>query len=374
MHIILDLDNSSKDYTPASSIFFEDTIIEMARRHTDHSFILITVKQGKDISSLPANVTVHLIKNRLNWLSRKWGYKYVLKKELKKLKADLFVTVNISCLSNYGIPSYLFLSHLSDFDEPSVAKKKMPFKKQLTYSIQRATAIITLSDHYSQIIQQRFSVPAEKCKVLKPDLNEKITSLEWEEKENVKIQYARGLDYFAFAGDIHQRHDLISLLRAYSRFKKWQHSNMQLVITGNKTLWTEQLKEKLHSFKYRSDVHLIIDPPKEALHAIIGAAYAFVYPALHDHFPLNILRAMQAEIPVITSEIPVIQEIANNAVMYAKPDNTEGFAQSIQMIYKDEQLRKKLIDTAKNYLAQRSKNDVVEDCWLLLSTSFQSKS
>lgn len=145
---------------------------------------------------------------------------------------------------------------------------------------------------------------------------------------------------------------------------------MQLIVAGSVTGFTRQFLEKLASFKYRNDVHVITDPADDVLMPLIGAAYAFLYPALNDHFPETILLAIQADVPVIASPLPVIKELANNAVIYPEPDDVSGFARCMQEIYKDEQLRTAVILAARNHMDQHEKYDMAADCRNLLWQAF----
>ena len=178
----------------------------------------------------------------------------------------------------------------------------------------------------------------------------------------VKNDVAGGMEYFLFAGDLHERCHLIELLKAFSLFKKWQQSNMRLVIAGNKTNRTEDFAKQLASFKYRHEVNLIINPSKETLQKIIAGAYAFVYPAAYDNFPVHILQAMQAGVPVLSSPIPVCKEWCGDHIIYPETNDGAGFATIMQLIYKDERLRSELIDAAKEHVLTRNKNDLTATC------------
>jgi glycosyltransferase involved in cell wall biosynthesis len=149
---------------------------------------------------------------------------------------------------------------------------------------------------------------------------------------------------------------------------------MQLVLAGNTTGWTGEFLEKLSTFKYRSDVHVITNPSGEVLIDLIGAAYAFVYPAQFDYFPVNIILAMRASVPVIASAIPVIQEAAGKSVLYPGSNDEEGFAKTIQEIYKDENRRSQITEMATNNLLAAEKYDLVGDCRDIFKTFFTSKS
>jgi glycosyltransferase involved in cell wall biosynthesis len=98
--------------------------------------------------------------------------------------------------------------------------------------------------------------------------------MEWEEKEKIKEEYAGGTEYFLFTGDIYPPDHLITLLKAFSYFKKWQQSNMKLIMAGPANRKTEKLKEKLATYKYREDVIIIENPDPQTIQELTGAAYA----------------------------------------------------------------------------------------------------
>jgi glycosyltransferase involved in cell wall biosynthesis len=243
----------------------------------------------------------------------------------------------------------------------SLPVTKKPGDKYLYRALQNATETIVFSEHDRLALQNQFTVSSQKIKLLQIDGTDEIRSLSWVERENIKIQHTAGEEYFIFAGDIHQRYDLVGLLKAFSRFKKRQQSGMHLIIAGNQTSYTGQLVEKLASFKYRSDVHLIIDPSETTLNALIGAAYAFVYPVLYDHLPLNVLSAIRAGVPVITFVTPVIREFAGDTVIYTASD-AEALSEGMQSVYKDEVLRAAVIASAEKHITRKGKTALADAC------------
>lgn len=373
MRIILDVPFLSKEYLPGSYQFLAETIIEMARRHSNDSFIFLTHQRGKTLSNLPSNASVQYIKRGpLQWLGKKWWYSNVLPKKLKKLPSSLFIAADNLYVNNKGLPTCLFIIQLNLLLEGSKANAK-PLNKLLSRSFNKATALITLSEHSRQMIQTQTS-SSGKIKLLRLSLIDSFNPLTWVEKESVKVKYAGGCEYFVFAGEIGQLHNLFGLLKAFSQFKKKQQSNMQLLMAGNKTAWTAEFTEKLSTFKYRADVRVITNLSNMELNTIIAAAYAFVYPAQFDYFPVNILRAMKAGVPVIASRIPAIQEMAGAAAIYPASNDEDGFAKAMQGIYKDENLRSDIIDAARNHIREAKQYDMVEDCWNFFEAIFASKS
>lgn len=100
--------------------------------------------------------------------------------------------------------------------------------------------------------------------------------MEWEEIEQIKEKYASGTGYFLYAGPVYPPDLLITLLKAFSHFKKWQQSNMKLVLAGPINRKTKKLKEKLATYKYREDVIIIEGPAAEAIDELTAAAFATV--------------------------------------------------------------------------------------------------
>ncbi|HTL07708.1 MAG TPA: glycosyltransferase, partial [Chitinophagaceae bacterium] len=137
--------------------------------------------------------------------------------------------------------------------------------------------------------------------IIHPAMAEDIPVLTWAEEESIKTSYTGGRSYFLFTGDISEQHLLIDLLKAFSTFKKWQLSNMQLVIAGSSTGWTDQLEEKLASYKYRQDVVVLKDADNASIARLVAACYAMVYPVIPGIYPLGLVWAIQGRKAVIAS-------------------------------------------------------------------------
>ncbi|MFM8759164.1 MAG: glycosyltransferase, partial [Methylophilaceae bacterium] len=108
--------------------------------------------------------------------------------------------------------------------------------------------------------------------------------LDYEAKAAVKAEYANDCEYFLFTGGIHPRKNLLNLLKAFSVFKKWQRSNMKLLVVGRKAWQYEDVLEKLNTYKFREDVVLLDYLDDEELAKITASAYAAVYPSFWEGF------------------------------------------------------------------------------------------
>ncbi|MBK6937307.1 MAG: glycosyltransferase [Chitinophagaceae bacterium] len=122
---------------------------------------------------------------------------------------------------------------------------------------------------------------------------------------------------------------------------------MKLVLAGRLAWKYESFTKSLETYKYKSDVIMTGYISEEELVKLTGAAYAMVYPSLFEGFGVPVLEAMQSDVPVITSAGSAMQEITNDAALLVNPDDFNDIAEKMMLIYKDENLKKRLVEKGK---------------------------
>ncbi|MDE3249029.1 MAG: glycosyltransferase [Bacteroidota bacterium] len=160
--------------------------------------------------------------------------------------------------------------------------------------------------------------------------------LSWTAEESIKTQYTAGKSFFLYVGVLGESGGVIDLLKAFSVFKKWQQSNMQLVLTGYASQDTNVLAEKLESYKYRQDVIILRNLPLEEVTKLVAAAYALVYPSTSG-FPLGCYAATQWGKALIAADSSVNRATAARAEWVAAGEINEAFSTAMIAVYRDEQ-------------------------------------
>lgn len=102
--------------------------------------------------------------------------------------------------------------------------------------------------------------------------------------------------------------------------------------------------------------HISFKNDEELFH-IYSKAHCFVFPSLMEGFGIPTLEAMSAGCPVILTDIPVFREVAEDAAMYFKPDDSEQLLDNIQKLQQKE-IREEMIHRG----LQRSKFFSWEKC------------
>ena len=334
--------NSSSD---ENKNFIYETFTRISALHVQHTFLFIFDKPYNSLI-LPANVipVVIELKGKSPMKSLIW-YNIKIPAVLKKYKADIFISGSFCSLIT-KIPQILIAPDISFTQHASIVKKQsLLFYKKFTPRFLKKTKIIIVFSAFqkAEIIKQ-YKTDADKIEVIYNGVNENFKPIHIEEREKIKEKYAAGNEYFIYTGEIGSNKNLLNLLKAFSAFKKRQRSNMQLLIAGNSGWEYEKFSESLRLFRFKEDVQILENPSLEDLIKITAAAYALVYPSLFEGFETQPLQAMKSSIPVITSSTGAMPEIVADAALYADAENFKDIAIKMMMLFKDENLRKALIE------------------------------
>jgi glycosyltransferase involved in cell wall biosynthesis len=100
----------------------------------------------------------------------------------------------------------------------------------------------------------------------------------------------------------------------------------------------------------------------EQLAFLMASGYALVYPSLVESYGMPVLEAMYCGTAVVTSKNISAAQMIGDVALYADPNDAEDIAAQMIKLYKDEDLRSKLI---KDGIAESSKINWKDSAQLL---------
>ena len=357
------------DYRDGYGYFLSEIFARITRNHPEHEFIFIFDRPYNPGFVFSNNVTpVVAGPPALHPLLWNIWYNWRIPAILKKYKADVFVSCDSYCSLRTKTPQLLVLHDLSflHFPEFLLPAHRRYLRRNTARFVKKATVLATVSEFSKDDIVKQYGIPPSAVHIIANAARPEFAPLDAANATAVRAAHTDGRQYFLYAGAIHPRKNLLHLLKAFSVFKKKQNSNFKLVIAGRLAWKYEQFVESLRSYKYRDDVVMMGYVPETTLVELMGAAYGLVYPSYWEGFGVPVLEAMQSGTPVITSMDSAMTEVAGDAALYADPASFESIAAQMQLLYKDEALRAKLVarglERAKAFSWDRS----AEKCWELI--------
>jgi glycosyltransferase involved in cell wall biosynthesis len=354
------------DYLEGYGNFIYETFRRITEQHPEHEFIFIFDrpydKRFLFSNNIKTVVTGPAARHPLLW---KLWYDIKVPVILKRYKVDVFVSCDGFCSLGTKVPQCLVVHDLAFLHYPSTIKKShlLFYKRYTPKFLGKAISIATVSEFSKKDIIAQYGTDAKKINVVYNGVKEIFNPINNEAKATIKNKYTDGKEYFIYAGSIHPRKNLITLLKAFSVFKKRQQTNMKLVLAGRLAWQYESFEKDLKSYKYRNDVVLTGYVEEAVLAEIIGAAYGLVYPSFFEGFGVPVLEAMRCDVPVITSADSAMQEIAKDAALYADANSHTDIANKMMLLYKDENLRKELILKGRQIVKQYSWDKTATLLW-----------
>lgn len=321
--------------------------LQLAAFQPNHTFIFIFDKTASEEFNFPENAVPVVIERKSDSLLQlKIWYNFKIPIALKKHKADIFISEKIISLKA-KIAQILISPDLTFIYQPSFFNKKYLrfYKKNMNLFFDKANEIIVNSTFFKNEIIERYKINEEKIKVIYPEISDDFKKLDAGEKELIKEKYCGGNEYFIYKGIISPQQNLLNLLKAFSFFKKRQKSKMHLIIVGNRGVKYEEFIESLRLFRFNKEVKVLEDLSAET-GKIVASAYAMVHVPVYQNSALAILEAMKSEVAVIVSPIEIFKEFCGDAALYADPGNYKDIAEKMMQLFKDEQMRKQLIEKA----------------------------
>ena len=326
----------------------------LPQQYSKHQFYSFSDDENNDLMQGLDNITAISITPRaINFLTLKWWYDVKLSLALKKYKIDVLICPNGICSLTTKVPQVLIFQQLNFSAKTSFANAKtLSFYKKYTASfVKKAKVVATVSQNLKDEIVKRYLKKPEEITVTGLGVPAFFKPVEWEEREAIKEQYAEGFEYFIFTGGLRPADNLVGVLKAFSLFKKWQKSGMKLLITAMDDTYLQRELEKLNTYKYRKDVFVKSNLSEPEIPKLVAAAYAAIYTPLSNAFATVVLEALQSEVPVIASTGNNIEEVAGESALFVNPSKPEEIAEAMKTVFKDENLRNKLIETGKQHAA-----------------------
>ncbi len=349
--------------------FIFEIFSRLAKKYPQHNFIYFCDEKFDEKYITSKNITAVITGPQIkNPLLLQYRLNYKIPSLLKKYKADIFISTGGYCSLRTKLPQCVIINDLSFLQLPQFFSKRWLnfYKRNTEKFLTKAKVIVTTAEFLKKDIINKYKIASDKIDVAYTAASNNFKPSTWQQKDAVKEKYTEGLEYFLYAGPVNTGSNLITLLKAFSFFKKRQKSNMQLLLMSKSAAIDKDFIKSLASYKYRDEVKLLDNLSDENIIQITGAAYATIYPSLYDGCGTSLLQAMQSDIPVITANNTAMPEICSDAALYISPNDFNDIAEKMMLLFKDEDLRNELIIKGRQQAAMYNWDKTADKVWEII--------
>jgi len=280
-------------------------------------------------------------------------------------RPDVFFSPDGHCSLRSHVPTAMVLHDIAHQHFPGQVTPAVRFfyNRYIPRYLSRAESLITVSDYSRRDIEKHYGIDKANIAVCGNGARPQFRPLEEREKQAVRKQYAGDQPYFFYLGSINPRKNVPRLLQAFDRFKLATGAPVKLLIGGRFGWLTGAVKATYEDTVHQDDILFLDYIPEAELPRILGAALALTYVSLFEGFGLPVLEAMQAGVPVITSNTSSLPEVAGEAALLVNPTDINAIAEAMKRVYAQPGLRGQLIHAGNRQHSQFSwekTTDVVE--------------
>lgn len=285
---------------------------------------------------------------RRPWLWNAW-FNWSVTGVLRDLKPDLFLSPD-GFLPLRGNTTCLPVIHDLNFEhypQDLPASYANWYRKKFPLFAKRAERIVTVSEFSKNDIADRYGISRDKIDIVYNGAAAGFRPISPEAQKKVREKYASGAPYFLYIGALHPRKNLERLVRAYGQFREKSGSQTKLLIAGGNYWKYEGLKQAIEGLQHKADIVFTGRLPEEELYALTASARALAYVPYFEGFGIPIVEAMACDVPVITSNVTSMPEVAGDAALYADPFSEESIAAALLQMDRDETVRNSLVEKAR---------------------------
>lgn len=336
------------DYTPAyeqgggigryvrelvSALTFIDT-------DTDYRLFVSGVHEQKLPQSLAENFIWKPTKISPQWFARLWHRtRLPFPVELFTGQLDLFHATDFVLPPTLPTTKTLLTVHdLSFVKVPETASPSLKsyLDKVVPRSVKQATHVLADSQATKNDLIELYKTPEDKITVLLSGVDERfIPVIDIDLLNQVRQKYElNDKKYILSVGTVQPRKNYSRVIRSLSQLRQ-QGLDIHYAIAGGKGWLEDEMYQTIDETNMRDYVHLLGFVDDEDLPALYTSSELLIITSLYEGFGLPILEAMACGIPVITSNLSSLPEVAGDAAILINPLDTHTITDAVYTLLTD---------------------------------------
>jgi glycosyltransferase involved in cell wall biosynthesis len=218
---------------------------------------------------------------------------------------------------------------------------KFVYLKFVTWLAKKSDKIITVSNFSKGEILDKLKIPSHKILTIYGGVPF-LPSVSVEEEKNILENFKIKKPYFFFIGIITPHKNIRNILLAFKKIIE-KNYNLYFVFYGFVRKELIDFQKIITDLNLKNHIiHIEKVGGKEKI-VFYKNSLALIFPSTHEGFGLPVLEAQSLGVPVLTSNVTALPEVAGEGALYVDPYNVEEIAKGMERIAFDENLRKDLI-------------------------------
>ena len=342
-----------------------ETLKIIVLKHPEHEFYFLFDRKFEPSFIFAKNVTPVVIgpPARHPILFKIW-FNHSITRALKKIGADIFLSPDGFLSLKTSIPQVAVIHDLNFELYPEDLPKSYTkyYKKYFPLFARKAARIITVSEFSKKDISSQYAISLNKIEVAYNGVSDNFSPSDIPTIKSTKMKFSEGKPYLVYVGALHGRKNIERMLLAFDQFKKNTNSEYKMLIVGEKIWKNTKFESTLENLSAKKDVLFTGRLTSSDLNKVVGSSNGLVYVSYFEGFGIPIIEGMKCEVPVITSNVTCMPEIAGNAAILVDPFSINSISNGMEEIL-DKQKYEKFVQLGKKRALYFSWDNTAKIVW-----------
>ena len=264
-------------------------------------------------------------------------------------KADLFHGLNqrIDARHRRTVSTFHDLFVLSgDYSTPDFRAR---FAAQARGAAERSDLVIAVSQFTAGQLEQLLKVDPARIRVIPHGVRPAPRIVSPIAREPMIL----------FVGAIQRRKNIVRLVEAFEGVS----TGWKLVLAGSLGFGAEEALQRIERSPRKGDIEVPGYVSEQDLETLYQRASLFAFPSLDEGFGMPVLDAMARGVPVLTSNVSAMPEVAGSAALLVDPADAQSVAEGLRKITEDAELRNELARKGLERSGEFSWEKAVRETW-----------
>lgn len=335
-----------KDRLEGIGWFMYENLRRITIAHPEHTFLFLFDRPYDPEFIFSDNIHPMIVppptRHPVLWYT--W-LEYSLPRVLKKYGAEIFISPDGYMPLKLKIPSQITIHDINFQHRPMDLRvaDRLYYRKYFPLFAQKSNRISTVSEYSKSDLVSSYGINPDKIDVVYNGVNELYSPLQQNEIDSTRKSLTGGIPYFVFVGSMHPRKNLSNLMLGFDQFRTKLNMKFKLVIVGEKMFMTGDIDKTYAGLLNKDDVIFTGRLSPGNLMRVLGASAGLTFVPLFEGFGIPLLEAMRCGVPILTSNVTSLPEIAGDAAIYTDPSRVEEIAQGMMKLATDLELVSRLV-------------------------------
>lgn len=243
---------------------------------------------------------------------------------------DVFLATN-SYLTVWflRIPAVMMVMDMVAFDAALLPNRRsaMIERATLPWALRRVASVVSISRATADDLAHRFPRTGAGSVVAPLAASAAFADVGADDVARVRAVHELDRPYVLSVGTLEPRKNLPRLVQAFLALDEEVRGDTQLIIVGARGWESNETFAELAAHPDLVRPLGFVDEPD--LPALYAGAALFAYPSIYEGFGLPVLEAMIAGVPVLTSDVSSMPEVAGPDALYVDPHDVSSIGHAL---------------------------------------------